>query len=181
MKRSELIPSFSTRYLITSFTRSQLSCWADLLDSPYPITATLQPGLFLIFSAMVEASAFPSLLRVTDLPLNTMLGRSPMKQRALPPVPTAPASIRGVDILTAGRIRAFTYTIGIHRLTLGRCNKFFILTIRNAVTICIPANSMGIHRTTCRSIGFMIELIRNSITVSIIQARVWEVSYAWEH
>src|SRR5664279_1929691 len=93
MNRSELIPSFSTRYLITSFTRSQLSCWAVLLDSPYPITATLQAGLFLIFSAIVEASAFPSLFSVTDLPLNTILGRSPIEQRFLPPmVPTPPES-----------------------------------------------------------------------------------------
>src|SRR4249920_2714516 len=96
MNLSRLMPSFSTRYLITSFTRSQLSCCADLLDSPYPITATLQPGLFLIFSAIVEESAFPSLLSVTDLPLKTMLGRSPIKQRALPPVPTAPASMRAL-------------------------------------------------------------------------------------
>src|SRR4030095_11101800 len=91
MNLSELIPSFSTRYLITSFTRSQLSCCADLLDSPYPITATLQAGLFLIFSATAEASVFPSLLRVTDLPLNTMLGRFPIIQR-LAPVPSPPES-----------------------------------------------------------------------------------------
>src|SRR5664279_3427957 len=92
MNLSELIPSFSTRYLITSFTRSQLSCCAVLLDSPYPITATLQAGLFLIFSAMVEARALPSLLRVTVLPLNTMLGRSPIEQRDLPIDPTPPES-----------------------------------------------------------------------------------------
>src|SRR6266849_8629590 len=41
---------------------------------------------------MVEASALPSLLSVTDLPLNTMLGRSPMKQRDLPTPPTPPES-----------------------------------------------------------------------------------------
>src|SRR5665213_2956534 len=92
MKRSELTPSFSTRYLITSFTRSQLNCWAVLLDSPYPITATLQPGLFRILSAMLAASALPSLFRVTVLPLNTMLGRSPIKHLVLPMEPSPPES-----------------------------------------------------------------------------------------
>src|SRR5450631_4876340 len=52
---------------------------------------------------MVEARALPSLLRVTVLPLNTMLGRSPIKQRDLPMVPTPPeSSLAFISLQQAG-------------------------------------------------------------------------------
>src|SRR5579871_84062 len=79
------------------------------------------------------------------------------------------------DILAALRIRAFTYAISINRLALCWSDKFFILTIGNAVTISIAAYAMSVNRATFGSVWLKVKLVGNTITISIIQNRFWKL------
>src|SRR6185312_13273888 len=75
------------------------------------------------------------------------------------------------EILAALGIRAFAYAIGIHGLALGRGNEFLVFAIRNTVTIRIAAYTVSINRAAFGCVGLEVELVRNAVTIRIIQHR----------
>ena len=79
---------------------------------------------------------------------------------------------RRLNVAAALGIRALTYTVSINRLALGRRDELLVFAVRYTVTIRVAAHTVRINRATSRRLRLAVELVGNTITISIIQHRL---------
>lgn len=72
------------------------------------------------------------------------------------------------------RTRALTNTISINWLTFCRSDQLLIAEVRNTVTICIQRTTVAVNCSVSRSTRTFVELVSDTIVISIWQNWFWQ-------